>query len=82
LTIVAIGVGLVYVMQFAEFMDVMYNILYERNTAIASAKNASGDKAIVTTNLWDAPDDPLKTVIRLKVIAHPLPMPDGRAPRI
>jgi hypothetical protein len=66
LFVVAVGVGLVYLVQFAELTIVLVRILQDRNTARAISENSHGDQAVATTDLSNAPDHALSTVIELK----------------
>jgi len=70
LAIIAIGAGLVYLIQFAEFVSVMFEVFSSINSATDAAKNQRGDKVEVSTELSGRLQDPDKTVVRLRRADH------------
>lgn len=70
LAIVAIGVGLVYLVQVVELASVMFEVFSDINATTDLAKNRRGDEATASTETsgnWQEPD---RTVIRLRRAYH------------
>jgi hypothetical protein len=66
LAIIGFGAGLIYLVQFAEFAPVMFQVFSGINSTTDSANNQRGDKveaSIVSSDRWQDPD---KTVVRLR----------------
>jgi len=70
LAIVAIGVGLTYLVQFIELASVMFKVFSDINTTTDSARNQRGDEATAATKASGRWQDPYKTVIRLRRAHH------------
>ena len=66
LAAVAIGVGLIYIMQFVELTSVMLEVFSGINATTDSVKNHRGDEATASTESSGNWQDPDKTVVRLR----------------
>jgi hypothetical protein len=66
LTIIGIGAGLVYLVQFAEFASVMFEVFSGINSTSEAVANHRGDKVDVRTEFSGRRSDPDKTVVRLR----------------
>jgi hypothetical protein len=70
LAIIGSGAGLIYLVQFAEFASVMFQVFSGINSTTDSAKNQRGDKVealTVSSGRWQDPD---KTIVRLRRAHH------------
>ena len=70
LTIVAIGVGLTYLVQVAKLASVMFEVFSGINATTDTAKNNRGDEAAASTESTSNWRDPDKTVVRLHRAYH------------
>jgi hypothetical protein len=66
LAIIGFGIGLVFLVQFAEFASVMFEVLSDINWTEDSVTNARGDKVDASTEASGRWQDPDKTVVRLR----------------
>jgi hypothetical protein len=70
LAIVAVGVGLVCLVQYLEFASVMFEIFSGINSSTDLAKNQRGDEVkarTISSGRWQDPD---RTVVRLRPTHH------------
>jgi hypothetical protein len=70
LAIVAIGVGLIYLVQVVELASVMVEVFSGINATTDSAKNHRDDEATASTESSGNWGDPDKTVVRLRRAHH------------
>ena len=66
LAVVAVGVGLIYIMQIVELSSAMFEVFSGINATTDSAKNNRGDEATASTESSDNRGNPDKTVVRLR----------------
>lgn len=70
LAIIGFGIGLVYLVQFAEFSSVMFEILSDINSTKDSATNTRGDEVNASTESSGRWQDADKTIVRLRRAYH------------
>lgn len=66
LGIIGLGVGLVYLITFAQFASVMFQVFSDIDWTTDSVINQRGDKAEASTKSSDQWQEPYRTVVRLR----------------